>query len=241
MAFFPFFISISSGFAMKKLLQPGLVAVLLLAGTSAAHAQLSAGHILLSGSIGYSQEKDGVGDDQDIYASGDISPTVGYFVADNLAIGLSASYNASSHEHKSKSNGTEFSSKTTTTSVAVGPMIRYYSPVGERAAFFGQLDAGFGSSKEKTEVTPSGGKTNDFDAKYSLLGIGITPGFTFFPTDHFGLEISIGALSYVKAKPSNKPDGAGDTYDDDHTNTSLEARFGLQNVQLGAAWYLGGK
>ena len=227
---------------MKKILQSALAAALLL-GAGAAQAQLSAGHILLTGSAGYSSEKDGVGDNSRIYSTGEVSPQAGYFIVDNLAIGVRLSYGGSSFERKMKSQDTTWSEKNTTTAIDFGPFVRYYKPVGEHAAFFGQLAAGFGSSTEKREYSGPNfpGQPTFKDKKYSMLAAGLSPGFTFFPTDHFGLEVSMGGLMYSKSKLKDKPDNSTDTWEDDSTATSLEARFGLQDLRIGATWYLGGK
>lgn len=234
---------------MNKLLQSALVMALLL-GAGAAQAQLSAGHIMLTGSAGYSSDKNGVGDRTATFTAGTISPQVGYFIVENLAIGLGISYDGITEKTKRKSlagTGTVSYERTTTT-MSYGPFVRYYKPVGERAAFFGQLGAGFGSSKvsqknEGTDYPQQPAPTAIKDQKYSLLGASLTPGFTFFPTDHFGLEISMGGLSYSREKLKDKPEGTDvpDTWEDDNTITSLEASFGLRNLLIGATWYLGGK
>lgn len=232
---------------MKKKSFTAAVAALLIGGSLSASAQLSAGHIMLTGSAGYTSGKDGTGDRSNVRTTGRISPQVGYFVAENLAIGLGLSYSGDTYMRQDKSNSGNGTSAITETSVALtyGPFVRYYKPVGERAAFFGQLGLNIGNvtDSQKLEGSNFEGQKADKDVKYSLLGASLSPGFTFFPTDHFGLEISMGGLSYGRSKLKDKPEGTEvpDTWEDDNTETSLDASFGLQGLSIGATWYLGGK
>ncbi len=227
---------------MKKIVSAAFVAALL-CSAGAAQAQLSAGHIMLTGSAGYSSDKDGVGDDSYTRTTGEISPQVGYFVADNLAIGIGLSYGGVTTKDEGENPLGKYTRTISNTSMTVGPFARYYKPVGDHAAFFGQLGVGFGSTKRTEELEGKGfeGQTADEDIKYSLLGAQLSPGFTFFPTDHFGLEISMGGLGYNKTKQKDKPDGAGDTWEDDNTATGFDFNLGLQGLTIGATWYLGGK
>ena len=98
---------------------------------------------MLTGSAGYSSDKNGVGDNSQTFTTGTISPQVGYFIVENLAIGLGISYDGITEKMKRKSfSGTgTVSYERTTTTMSYGPFVRYYKPVGERAAFFGQLKA----------------------------------------------------------------------------------------------------
>lgn len=238
---------------MKRFVQPVLVAALLL-GAGAAQAQLSAGHIMLTGSAGYSSSREsGSLDNDPKRTSGRISPQVGYFIADNLAIGLGINYEGtktvSVDEDNDPGDGTLLSRATSTdksTTMTFGPFVRYYKPVGERAAFFGQLGVGFGTRKDEDEYKyedklDNTTTTTSDDAKYSHLNVGLMPGFTFFPTDNFGLEIMMGGLSWDREKKKDLTSAEKEIGEDHYTNSGLDLSLGLQGLTIGATWYLGGK
>ena len=118
-----------------------LLLLALLGGTvtvAQAQSAIPAGTIALGGSIGYSSN--------DIKASGtagnnpfaeeektsqfSLAPTVGYFVADNLAIGLSVSYQAFSNGggyYRTSSPGTNRAELDPATVIRVGPYVQYYT------------------------------------------------------------------------------------------------------------------
>jgi hypothetical protein len=140
--------------------------------SSIAHAQttpLTKGRGLLSGSIGYHSDKYKGSDNQDLF---NFTPSVGYFVADNLALGLNG--NLQLYGGNSSSFGQ--------TLYSVGPFARYYRFVGgsDKFALYGQGSLGYSHL--------SGG--------YNLGYASITPGLAFFPIPRFGLEASLRGLSY---------------------------------------------
>lgn len=241
---------------MKKILQSALAAALLL-GAGTAQAQLSAGHILLGGSLGYfTARPSGTSDNSPKFNAGVINPRVGYFIMDNLVVGLDLNYmgeNSISKNEVSFKVGSNLDGKKTLTdtrtssTMSFGPFARYYKPVGEHAAFFGQVNFGFGTRKEKTEdERVERNQTSDDDelktisteTKYSQLNVAIAPGFTYFPTDNFGLEVMMGGLSWNRERRKDLPTGAKE---EDYTNTDLSFSYMLQDLRVGATWYLGGK
>ncbi|RYE91146.1 MAG: hypothetical protein EOO37_01090 [Cytophagaceae bacterium] len=138
--------------------------------TSIAHAQttpLTKGRGLLSGSIGYQSVKYRGSESQDLFT---FSPTVGYFVADNLAIGL----NGNLQTYGSGAYGTN--------NFSVGPFVRYYRFVGgsDKFALYGQGGVGY----------------RHYSGSYRMGYVDITPGLAFFPVPRFGLEASLRGLSY---------------------------------------------
>jgi hypothetical protein len=137
--------------------------------SSIAHAQttpLTKGRGLLSGSIGYQSVKYGGNDSQETF---NFTPTIGYFVADNLALGLNGNVQLVGG----------YSGQNT---YSVGPFARYYRFVGgsDKFALYGQGSIGY--------THYSGG----LDLGYAS----ITPGLAFFPIPRFGLEASLRGLSY---------------------------------------------
>ncbi|AWM33928.1 hypothetical protein [Hymenobacter nivis] len=155
---------------MKKALL--LASLALVAGTAHAQTPLTKGKGLVSGTIGYRRESSG-GAATDLF---EFAPKVGTFVADNLAVGISASVSLYG------GNADRFGSN----SYAVGPFARYYRFVGgDKFALFGQGSLGY----NRTNSTGSDGYNQGF--------LSVTPGLAFFPIPRFGLEASLRGLSYA--------------------------------------------
>ena len=140
--------------------------------SSIAHAQttpLTKGRGLLSGSIGYHSDKYRGSDSQDLF---NFTPTVGFFVADNVALGLNGNLQV-------LGGNSTYSRQTT---YSVGPFARYYRVVGgsDKFALYGQGSLGY----------------SHYNGGYNLGYASITPGLAFFPIPRFGLEASLRGLSY---------------------------------------------
>lgn len=140
--------------------------------SSIAHAQttpLTKGRGLLSGSIGYHSEKYRGGDSQDLF---NFTPSVAYFVADNLALGLNGDLQLRSN------NSTYYGQN----SYSIGPFARYYRFVGgsDKFALYGQGSLGYAH----------------YEGSFNLGYVSIAPGLAFFPIPRFGLEASLRGLSY---------------------------------------------
>lgn len=123
-----------------------------------ANAQLESGSLLIGGDVGFSSfsPKGGGGS----VTSFNISPAVGYFVIDNLALGAKINYNSASAGGETESI------------FAAGPFARYY--IGD-SKIFGEAMYGFGS-------TSFAGNSS------SLSIIQVAVGYAAFLNDHVALE-----------------------------------------------------
>jgi hypothetical protein len=111
-----------------------------------------------------------------------LSPSVGYFVIDNFAIGATASLNSS------KSTNDVINSEAKSVSKTVGPFARYYLPM----AIFIQGAVTFGASKFAT-TTPS----DAFENKSNITQWGLGVGYAYFLNDFVALEPMVGYQSTV--------------------------------------------
>jgi len=168
---------------MKKLIL--LTLILLLAGMSGMQAQTNKGRVLMGisakknlgffdltsaspdiMSIGFStmKSKSDSGDDseKDKITNFNLSPKIGYFVIDNLAIGLDLNVAYMKYKEGGSDPDTE-----KITMFTAGPFVRYYIPAGKAYPFF-EVNAAFGSLKwawdgssdddvDKTNITSFGG------------------------------------------------------------------------------------
>lgn len=169
---------------MKKV----LFAAFLLAGSNAIFAQVDQGQWLVGGSAGFNFGK--IGDTKTTTIS--VAPDAGYFVINQLAVGLRPELTYSKTKFKGITGNTESS----TTTFTVAPFVRYYfMPSGEKVNIFGDASYGFGSSKEKGEESVS---SNYFQ---------IAAGPAIFLTPNTALELAVYYRSY-----------GGDAFPDDRFN-----------------------
>lgn len=159
-------------------------------------------------------------------SSFNLNPKVGYFIADNITVGLGINYNQS--KSKAKGNGINEPTDNQYHSFGITPFGRYYKMLGERAGFFGQLTVSFASGKDESE---------DFTTrKYSSVGAGVAPGFVFFATPKIGIETTIGNLGYYLYK--NKYYNPGQNNPTENTSNQLVAGVETSNIFLGINFYL---
>jgi len=151
----------------------------------AANAQTEKGKFIVGGQVGFETSKT---KDTDNKSTGfSINPTVGYFVADNWAVGTGIGYGWSKEE---------FTTNPTlkTDAFKVAPFVRNY--VGEgQFKFFSQLSVPMAWGKKTSELA-----TGDVKEKTQNIGVEIAPGFAFFPTNKIGIELKVRGLYYENDK-----------------------------------------
>ncbi|RIY13027.1 hypothetical protein D0T11_04680 [Hymenobacter rubripertinctus] len=211
----------------------------------AAQAQLSAGTKLLTGSVGYNQIKQEIDSpflpgNQKLEAKTalfNFNPSAGYFIADNLALGISAGVGLT------KSNGYNYYngqygpvlvfSESKERALSAGAFGRYYKFVGDKVALYGQVQGGYQNIYRpgvRYNSLPGGiGRRNEG------LYAGLLPGIVFFPTNNIGLELTLRGAAYNRL--TNKPqNGSGEVKS---TDTYFDFGFGLNDLNLGISLYLG--
>ena len=143
--------------------------------TGFAKAQTASGNMMAGGAVQFTSYAREGGSAND-YSAFSFSPSFGYFVSDNLAVGTSLSLGTSRQ-------GTG-SAKTTSTSFGLGPFVRYYKfTSSENFAIFGQ--AGLSFSSGKTDP-PVGAIT-----KSSSIAFSVFPGAAYFFNSHWAMELAI--------------------------------------------------
>lgn len=215
-----------------------------------AHAQsIPAGTVSLGGNIGYSRTS---GTESSTSSTGtkytsetstsqfSLAPSVGYFVADNLAIGLTLSYQAYNKYYTTYTPAppTVRAQRDPSTMFRIGAYAQYYKMLSEQFGFVGTLGAGYQTQRD---YTYTGNSSNSLisEAKASGYYAGLTPGIVFFPIPKLGLTASIGSLSLDHLNydyPTNQ--GTTPNGYEDSSNT-FGASFGLSQLQFGGTWYFG--
>ncbi len=173
-------------------------------------AQTSAGNMMVSGNFYYSSTNE-QGDTEFQYKQFGFLPAFGYFIADNIAVGAMLGITSNSSD-----NG---ATKTINTSFGFGPLARYYKfTANENFAFFGQ--ARFLYFGGKTDVTPGG------EFKTSTINFALSPGFSYFFTDHWAMDLSITGLSISSEDPNKDVDN--DKVNDFDFDLSLAPSIGIR-------------
>lgn len=161
---------------MKKLLLTlSAVAVFGLA----ANAQTEKGKFMLGGQVTYQGHS--IKDSDTKSNEFSIIPNVGYFVADNIAVGTGIGYSWNERQ-----NGPD--TKNNYSSFVVAPFGRMYSNNEGPVKFFGQLTVPMSWGTEKL----NGDKTST-TANY---GVELAPGVAYFPTSNLGIEFKVKGLFY---------------------------------------------
>ena len=185
-----------------------------------AKAQVSEGSIFLGGSFSYTSEKEPA--NQSFPESKTIgfnsSPSFGYFLSDNFAIGIGANFRSQVTEQDAFER--------TFTSINLGPFVRYYLPTsGDKFFFMAQSGINFG--RAKTEIlnpqTTSVSKTSTFNFY-------ISPGFSYFFSDKWALDFQLAGISYNSFDPNTSGDSKNDksttfVFGAESFNPSLGFRF----------------
>lgn len=105
-----------------------------------------------------------------------ISPSVGYFLLDDLAAGIRLDYTLNRVREQGDNQVRD-------SDLLFGPFARYYLPVGQDMAFLIEAGFGFGNSNNQQMI---GGMKQSINTNIFALGIG--PGFTVISSDAIGIE-----------------------------------------------------
>ncbi len=223
---------------------------MLAASAQLAQAQsIPAGTVSLGGNIGYSRNTSkysSTGSNNTTYTTESstsqfsLAPSVGYFVADNLAIGLTLSYQAYSKPYNTytPAPSTVRAQLDPTTTFRIGAYAQYYKMLSEQFGFVGTLGGGYQTVRDYA-YTNNNNNSLISESKASGYYAGLTPSIVFFPIPKLGLTASIGSLSFdhlnydYPTNQGNTPNG----YED--SENSFGASFGLSQLQFGGTWYFG--
>jgi opacity protein-like surface antigen len=148
--------------------------------------------MMIGGSISNSSFTEGDGGNDFRTGTFSFSPSFGYFVADNLAVGARLSLSSGYSEiNDIRNNNSAFT---------FGPFVRYYKfTSNEQFAFFGDASILIGGGKQENGQ-------NDPN-KTGVFRFAISPGFTYFFTQHWALDLSIAGISFQAFDPNKENDG----------------------------------
>lgn len=125
-------------------------------------------------------------------SSFEIMPQAGYFIIDNLEVGVLLNYTSGKF-------GYEELDPTKNSSFSVGPFARYYKfTSNERFAFTGTFSVSFGSGKTTYP--------NSSESKTGNMGVFISPGFTYFLSEKWGLDFQLQGIGFSSNDPNKDVD-----------------------------------
>jgi hypothetical protein len=188
--------------------------------SQAQDAKPAAGKMFLAGSLGFSSAKPETpksADEADATSKITIAPAFGYFIDDHLAIGGRISFAKSMM--KDMEGGTEF---------GIGAFGRYYSSLNDNGTFqmFGEAALGYASTTplyaKGTDPSPDPG---------TAFGIGVAPGFGWYPGKNFGVEFTLPSLIGFTSTKSTKDVNAA-------TNFQIGASTLAQPVSFTVLFFL---
>ncbi|MBB6237217.1 hypothetical protein HDC90_001837 [Pedobacter sp. AK013] len=181
-----------------------------------ANAQTEKGDNLIGGAIGFNYNKQEPLNSNNTFTTGNsksfnISPRFGHFFGKNLALGLQVGYGGNKSESQSvyflgSGSPQYINSVSKSHSFNIIPYLRYYVDIVDKFKFFNQANIGMAWGKSKYTLTSLGNYINETtNYKSTYYQASIDPGFAFFPTKKWAVELSFPLLSY--SKQNVKDDG----------------------------------
>ncbi|MEJ7645798.1 MAG: outer membrane beta-barrel protein [Chryseolinea sp.] len=168
------------------------VITLLTLATLSVAAQTTKGTISFGGSLGFSSTREEDDSEDQRRSTFQFSPSVGFFVMDKLMIGAALGTSATKTDD---GIGDDDVSR----SFSFGPFARYYIfTSNEKFAFFAEAGTSFGGYRNE----PDGGN----ETKGGFVNVYASPGFSFFPTPHWGIDLQFTALSFTGIDPNKDVD-----------------------------------
>ncbi|MFY1046468.1 outer membrane protein [Chryseobacterium sp. GP-SGM7] len=193
---------------MKKIL---LTFTVLMGALSS--AQISKGTVYLSGQAAYS--KSGNENSASQYENFKILPTAGFFVAQNLAVGLGVGYtHQKTFQQEILTIGNIYWNHLRddkNSAFVASPFVRKYWILSDKLYFFGQLEVPleFGKRESYESYNPFGspingtyiiGNISTYSANYTSIGINVKPGLDYFITKNWTIDATLGEFGYKSYK-----------------------------------------
>ena len=215
-----------------------LLMLVVLGGTAtAARAQtaIPAGTVALGGNVGYyrhtvSSQVPGTNLHYESASSQfQLAPSVGYFVAENLAVGLSLGYTATKNTYTSTFS-TSLPGLAPNVTFRSGAYVQYYHMLTDQFGLVGTLGGGYQSNRT-TNVFGSAGNISSNETKQKGYYASLTPGIVYFPVPKLGISATVGGLVFSRLKET--PNAS------EPVTTDFGASFGLSQLQFGGTFYFG--
>jgi hypothetical protein len=220
---------------MKKILVLGLVALSTLTANAQrkrTKANTSQGMWAVRLGAGYnSTTTDPSGDAETKATTISVMPSVGYFVADNLELGINFRANSNNTDQTITANPLS-TSTSKGTGTGVGIYGQKYWPMNNWFALYGNANIGldFGSGEV---TTLANNVTNKVGTSTNGYGGSVSMGFAFTPVRNMALTADI--VGFGVNTSTSDPDGPNNQT----VTTNLGANVWRQPFQLSYVWFFG--
>jgi hypothetical protein len=189
---------------MKKL----IFSLALVATGVASYAQISQGSLMIGGSLGFSSNDGGkitntpagggasVSTDRTAKTEWNLSPTIGYFLTDNIAAGVRLNI-GSSNEGQATSTDLKTTENVNSMNLGVELFGRMYKSVGSNLYLYADLGLGYQSkSYTDRDADPNDPAKLVDGSKNTISGlmVGLTPGIAYFPADNWAIDFNLNRI-----------------------------------------------
>ena len=176
-------------------------------------AGFSTGDIFVTGSVGFSNSKvENLSTDSFTF-----SPKAGYFINDNIALGITVGYS------KAENLFNNYDITETVTTMQTGAFGRYYFMPANRFSVFTQLSLNY----IVEDIDYSG---LNILSTYTSRGFNVAfaPGINYFISNRFALEANFGIIEYTSLKTENPG-----IMSDDISSNSFSLGLNMTNINIG--------
>lgn len=186
-------------------------------------AQPLSNHLYFSGSLGFgstsqSTTQGSVTTDDFSETTFNLSPAIGYTFTDRILAGVRTNITNTSREEPANDLETKSSN------FGLGVFGRYYVPIEDRFLFYPELLVGFNNGK--TEITNTDNGVTVTDPSTNTFVSGVILGFAYYPSTHWGIELSTGAIGFASTTSVNE------TPDPDIERTTNTFGFGVDGITV---------
>lgn len=134
-----------------------------------------------------------------------ISPQIGYFISENLLIGLGVGFSQQKSNRKSEDINSDTmyinSYDNNYNSIVIDPFLRHYIKLSEKVQWFNQLGIRYSYGKHKSEdLYDYKERTNMFESKYNNITAYLKPSISIQITEKLSLDLSFIELFYSSSK-----------------------------------------
>ncbi|GAB3199409.1 hypothetical protein ABID22_002329 [Pontibacter aydingkolensis] len=166
-------------------------------------AQIPQGSWTATGTLGYTSrtEEAKSGNVELNRQSYQVSPGIGYFVTNNLELGLMAGYRYSEHDEKNSiMAGPSYTNYHEIKNYSAGVYARAYKFLVNNLAVYGQADVNYNFSDVSYKQVLSSFSKYELENKTetNYFSAAVRPGIAFFLSDKISLNATYGELSYSR-------------------------------------------
>lgn len=168
-----------------------------------------------------------------------VSPTAGYFISDNIVVGLNLNVGSSFFGRVASIDGKK-EETVNTVNLGAGVFSRYYKEVGNGLYLFGQVSVDYtsGTTQNRTpDILHPSDIIDGNKIKNNIIGVNITPGLTYFFSNNWGVDFSLNnIIGYTSMKSTSQtPNNNGSS-----STSSSQFNIGLGlTPTLGVNYYFG--